>query len=129
MSKEIETRKAPEGFLNAVIMSVEKKDYSTKDGRSFSKILFSVVAEGERTALKGSMSVEYATKYFNFCGVKGSELVGKPCYVSVRDEVFLNKAGDPCTARKIRFLNLIDEDGNRLLLPRDEKEPSAELPF
>jgi len=123
---------APSSFTKAAILEVYLSDYSTKDGRKFSKIEFEVVAEGNRQPIKGNMSVDYAKKYFGMCGVKGSELKGRECFVVIRDEGYFAKDGTPRKVKRVKYLNLIDENGAPIIMPKEETadgEKKTALPF
>lgn len=127
-SDTLEGITAPDGFYKGIIGNVTRKDYTTKDDKKFSRINFEIISNDFKSGVKGNMSPEYCKKYFGYCGLKGNELSGMPCFFSTKTESFISSNGKPCKATKIRFLNMIGENFNPIIMPREE-EPVENLGF
>ena len=114
-----------------VLRKIEKKEFSTKDGRKFTKIEFVVDVETDEKrrivkTLKGSYGEDYAKKYFAYCKVKTKDLIGKEVECVVAKRSYDNAEGEKRYVEYIRFMNVLDKEGKAIIMP---KEGVTELDF
>lgn len=117
--------------MKGTLKKIELKELKTKDGKKFNKVEFTVdvvveESKGIIQTLKGNYSEDFAKKYFKFAGVKTSELINKEVGVVLAKKVYENDKGEKRTLTFIRFLNVLDADGNAIIMP---KEGAKELDF
>lgn len=119
--------------MKGVIKKVESVTREIKNGErageKFSQIIITADVDygnGDVKTLKASMSTEYAVKYFTQCGVSSSQLIGMECECSVARRKFKTEDGEDRYYNYIKYLNLLDEDGERILL---KDEAVEDLPF
>lgn len=112
--------------MKAILKKIELKTCETKDGKKFKKVEFicdvQVNDKGDVKTVKGSYSEEYARKYFTYCGVKTKEIIGKEVDVTLFKRNYVASDGDTRTITYIKFLNLLDENGNKIYLPKDNDD-------
>lgn len=114
--------------MKGILKKVELREFKTSEGKKFKKFLFEVdciIKDDEIKTLKGSYSEEFARKYFEYCGVKTKELIGKEVGVVTAKKTVI-KENQRITFTFIKFINVIDEYGNPIYLPR---ESEGELDF
>lgn len=100
-----------------------------KKGQKFSQIVITVDVDydnGDIKTLKATMSTDYAVKYFKQCGVSSSDLFGMECECTIAKRKFQTEDGEDRYYTYIKYLNLLDEDGERIILKDDKVE---KLPF
>ena len=116
--------------MKAIIRSVELKHINTKDNKKFDRIEITCdvfVDEKNVRTRKASMSVDYAKKYFAYCGLTSADLPGKICDATLRKRPYTSKdTGELRTIEEIRYLNMLDDDGDPLIM---RKEPDPDMPF
>lgn len=116
--------------MEAILKRIELKEYQTRDGRKFKKVEFECDVEDSNhliKTLKGSYSEEFARKYFEFCGVKTKDIIGKQVDCVVSKKAYENGNGEKRIYQFIRFLNLLDSDGKPIRMPREDS--NIELDF
>lgn len=100
-----------------------------RKGQKFSQIVITVdveVGNGDIRTLKATMSTDYAVKYFKQCGVSSSDLFGMECDCILARRKFQTEDGEDRYYNYIKYLNLLDEEGKRIILKDDKVE---KLPF
>ena len=116
--------------MKATITKISKKDCTTSDGKKFSvidiKCNVTIDDKGNIHEAVSSMSIDYATKYFNYCGISSKEAIGKTVEVVLGKKEFTAKDGTNKIYTFIRFLNFIDNEGNPIIMRKDD---NSELPF
>ena len=115
--------------MKAIIRKVELKNCTDRDGRKFDQIQITCdvfVDEKNVRTRRASMSVDYAKKYFAHCGLSSADLPGMVCNVTLRKRAYTNKDGDERVIEEIRYLNMLDDDGEPIIM---RKEPEANMPF
>lgn len=114
--------------MRGILKKVELREFKTSEGKKFKKFLFEVdctVKDNEVKTLKGSYSEEFARKYFEFCGVKTKELIGKEVEVVTAKKSII-KEDQRITYTYIKFINVLNEAGEAIYLPRENE---GELDF
>lgn len=110
------------GIYDGTIIAVEAVERKTKEDKKFTQVLITVdtIHKEEVKTLKATMSLEYAKKYFGHCKVKSRDLVGQDCKVSIFTKSFKPEDKDEAIKfNAIRYLNLIDDEGKSILLPKE----------
>ena len=116
--------------MKGVLKEIKKIDLKSKNGQKFSKIEFTcdvkVNDKGDIKTLKGNYGEDFAKKYFGFCNVKTKDLIGKDveCILAKRE---WEKDGVRRITTYIKYLNVLDENGKVILLPKEET--NEELDF
>lgn len=117
--------------MKGKLKKIEVREFENKDKKKFKKVCFEVdvVTDEERgyiNTLRGSYSVEFAKKYFEYCDVKTKDLIGKEVGVILAKRKYENAEGEERTTTFIKFLNVLDENGEAILMPKDD---AVELDF
>lgn len=112
--------------MRGIIKKFELRTCETKDKKNKFKLLEFVVDvkindKGDIKTLKGSYGEEYARKYFAFCGVKTKDLIGKEVEVSLAKREY-EKEGERRTINYIKYMNVLDENGEAIYMPKDDEE-------
>lgn len=120
--------------MKAIIKNIAKKTITTKDGRKFDKIVISADVvindkNGEVRTYKSEMSVDYAKRYFAFCGLSSKELPGRECDVTLRKREFQTKEGETRYVTEIKYLNMIGADGLPVIMKNKTEESAEDLGF
>lgn len=118
-------KKEGKKIMEGIVKSFKLRNVKTKDNKEFKTLDYVcdvVVNEekGEIKTLKGSMSAEYARKYFAFCGVKTADLVNKKVNVVISKRKYENSNGEERTVNFIKYLNVLDEEGNPIIISKEE---------
>lgn len=117
--------------MKATIKRVSMKTVEVKaTGVKFDKVVITCdvhLPDSDRVLTKNAeMSVDWAKKYFGYCGLSSRDLPGMPCEVTMQKRAFTNQDGIDCTVNEIKYLNMLDADGKPIIL---RKEPEKEMPF
>lgn len=78
--------------------------------------------KGEVKTRKGSMSEDYAKRYFAYCNTTTEEALNKPVDVVLAKRKYENKDGEERTIEFIKFMNLLNEDGSPIIMPKPDAE-------
>lgn len=117
--------------MKAIIRRVYKKTVTGKDGRQFDRICIDcnviMNEKGDTLSRTAEMSVDYALKYFAHCGLTSKDLPGKVCDVTLMKRTFEDAQGQTRTFQSIKYLNMLDENGERIILNR--ADPKNDLGF
>lgn len=110
--------------INFVTLVAQKGE---NRGKKFSLMKFKVEVEvnsskREIKTYDGSMSVEYARKYFAYCNLTSKDAIGKPVEVTLRSRKFTAQDGVERTFTEVKYLNFLDESGDPIRLPKDDTE-------
>lgn len=110
--------------MKGIVKSFKLRNVKTKDNKEFEMLdyICDVVVnenKGEIKTLKGSMSAEYARKYFAFCNVKTSDLINKEVGVVVAKRKYENANGEERTINFVKYLNVLDENGDPIIMNKD----------
>ena len=109
--------------MKATVKNFKIRKVDTKDGKQFEMLDYTcdvqINDKGEIKTLKGSMSTEYARKYFAYCGVKTTELINKTVDVVVSKRKYENANGEERTTTFIKYLNVLNTDGSPIVMPKD----------
>lgn len=113
------------------LKKIELRECQTKDKKQKFKIVeftcdVKVDDKGNIKTLKGSYSEEFAKKYFSYCDVKTKDLIGKDVECVTAKREWENDKGEKRIVTFIRFMNVLDKDGNPIIMP---KEGTEELDF
>ena len=115
--------------MKAIIRQVSMKQVQCKDGRKFDKVVIrcDVVKDEDRVFTRtAEMSVDYAKKYFAHCGFSSADLPGRVCEVTLQKRMFKDANGVDRVIESIKYLNMLDEEGNPIIL---RKEQDTSMPF
>lgn len=112
--------------MRGIVKKFELRTCETKDKKNKFKLLEFVVDvkindKGDIKTLKGSYGEEYARKYLAFCGVKTKDLIGKEVEVSLAKREY-EKDGERRTINYIKYMNVLDENGEPIYMPKDDEE-------
>lgn len=113
-----------------ILKKIELKEYEIKEGKmkgnKFKKLEFTcdvvIDEKGSINTLKGSYSDEFARKYFAYCNVKTKDLIGKNVECVISKKLYVNDKGEERTIKFIRFMNVLDADGNPIIMPKDTQQ-------
>lgn len=112
--------------MKGTLKRIEIKEYETKDKKKFKKVEFTcdvkIDDKGSIKTYKGSYSVEFAKKYFEYCDVKTKDLIGKQVECILGKRSYERKDGEEVTITYIKFLNVLDENGNAIIMPKDTEQ-------
>lgn len=114
--------------MKAVLKKIEKRDCKTKAGQKFSVIDYTCEVEvndsGDIKILKGSMNIDYAKKYFEFCKITSKEAINKDVNVVIAKRKYSDSNGADHIVLYIKFLNFLDKDGNIIVMntKKDEED-------
>lgn len=108
------------------LIKIELKTYNTKDGKKFKKVEFTcdvkINDKGDIRTVRGSYSEDFARKYFEFCGVKTKDAIGTEVDVTLAKRTYKADDGDERTISYIKFLNLLDDEGKKIIMPKEGSE-------
>lgn len=112
--------------MKGTLKKIELREFTTKDKRNFKKVEFTcdvnIDEKGTIKTLKGSYSEDYAKKYFAYCGVKTKDLIGQQVDCVISKRAYENDKGEQRIINFIRFLNVLDKEGNPILMPKESQE-------
>ena len=117
--------------MKAIIKKIYMKNVQTSTGKKFDKICLECDCIDEETnyirTRTAEMSPEYATKYFNFCGISSKQAIGMEVNVELQKRAFNGADGQLKTFTSIKYLNFLDENGEPIIMAK--KEEQNNLPF
>lgn len=117
--------------MKGILKSVKLIERKTKDGKKFKIVEYScdckVNDKGEVKTLKGSMSEDYARKYFAFCDTTTKESIGKEVECVVAKRAYIGNDEKEHIVNYIKFLNLLDKDGKAIIMKKDEDNSSLDF--
>lgn len=112
--------------MKGIVKKIELKECQTKDKKNKFKLLeftcdIKINDKGEIKTMRGSWGEDYAKKYLAFCGLKSKQLIGMEvdCTIAKRE---YEKEGETRTINFIKFMNILDSEGNPIYLPKDDEE-------
>lgn len=113
--------------MKGILKRIELKEYATKDNKKkFKKVEFvcdvKIDDKGNIKTLKGSYGEEFARKYFEYCNVKTKDLIGKEVECVTAKRTYTNSDGETKIVTYIKFLNVLDKDGNIIIMPKDTQQ-------
>lgn len=116
--------------MKGKIKKVYAKEFKARDSRKFKKICIEVDVVGENNIVRtrtAQMSIDYAKKYFNHCGLSSADLPGMDCNVTMQKRMFKDAEGNDRVVEEIKYLNMLDDAGNPIIMRKEE--PSEDLGF
>lgn len=117
--------------MEAVLRKLTLNQYEVKKGetkgKKFKKLDFScdVLVNAEKGEIKtrtGSMSEDYARRYFKYCELTTAEAIGKTVDVVLAKRRYTNKDGEERTIEFVKFMNFLDADGMSIIMSKDGAE-------
>lgn len=114
--------------MEAVLRKVQLNTYEIKKGenkgKKFKKLDFTVDVlvdpkKGEVKTRSGSMSEDYARRYFAYCNTTTAETIGKTVNVVLAKRQY-EVDGEKRTIEYVKYLNLLDENGNPIIMPKSD---------
>ena len=116
--------------MKAVLKKIAKRDCKTKKGTKFSVIDYTCDVEysnGEVKTLRGSMSIDYAKKYFEFCNETSKSAINKDVEVVVAKRKYTDSNENERTVNYVKYMNFIDENGNKIIMKSDTSEEDIDF--
>lgn len=112
--------------MKGIVKKIELKECQTKDKKNKFKVLeftcdVTINDKGEIKTLRGSWGEEYAKKYLAYLEMKSKELIGKEVDCTIAKRQY-EKEGETRTINFIKYMNVIDKDGNPIYLPKEEED-------
>lgn len=116
--------------MEAVLRNVSLNTYEIKKGenkgKKFKKLDFTVdvlvdAKKGEIKTRTGSMSEDYAKRYFAYCGTTTQKAIGKTVDVILAKRQY-EKDGEKRTFEYVKFLNLLNESGEPIIMPKADAQ-------
>lgn len=119
--------------MKAILRKVEKKSFEVKKGNNkgakFEKIEFTcdvIYGDNKVRQLQGSYSVDFAREYFTHAktitGKKMLEYIGDEVEVITEKKVYERKDGGNGVYEYIKFLNVLDEEGKAIKMPKKDED-------
>lgn len=91
----------------------------SKSGNPFSLFEYFVVIETESQyqgmEFRGTMNVERAKRYFNFCNIHTSHLLGKLVQVTLGEREYINN-GERESVIECKYLNCLKSNGDPIIM-------------
>lgn len=117
--------------MKAILKKVEVKEYKGEKSK-FKKFVFTcdveVNSKGEIRTLKGSYNYDFAKRYFEYCGVKTKDAIGKEVSVSIGKRAFEDSEGNNRVYTYIKYMNLLDNNGEAIIMKKEDDD-NSELDF
>lgn len=116
--------------MEAVLKKVALNTYEIKKGdnkgKKFKKLDFTVdvlvdATKGEIKTRTGSMSEDYAKRYFKYCGTTTKETIGKTVDVILSKRQY-EKDNEKRTFEFVKFMNLLDDAGEPIIMRKEEAQ-------
>lgn len=118
-------------MAKGTIKKVEFKQFEAKSGdnkgRKFTKVIITVdvVTDAEKgyvQSVKGSLSLDYAKRYFEYCGMTSKSAIGKSVDARLQKRAYTAADGSVHTVTEARFINFLDEAGEPIIMPKEDEE-------
>lgn len=116
--------------MKAILKKIEQVERKTKKGTKFNVIKYTCDVEfnnGEVKTLTGSMSVDYAKKYFEYCKETTKTAINKDVRVVVAKRKYIDSNENERTISYIKFLNFIDQNGDIIIMPSADKQEDLDF--
>lgn len=108
------------------VKKIELKEFKTKEGKKFKKLEITcdvtIDDKGSIKTLKCAYSEEFARKYLAYCETTTKDLIGQQVECVVAKRKYENDKGEEKVVSFIRFVNILDEDGNAIIMPKDDAQ-------
>lgn len=111
--------------MRATIVGYALKTRTTHDGKKFKVLEIRCECKNQYddvTSYRGTFSVDYMKKYFDYCGRTTDETIGCPCEISIAKREFETDEGEIRRYTCIRFFNLVDADGKPIIMKKSDNE-------
>ena len=107
-----------------IIKKFELKQFEKKDGKKFKKLVATIDIKlnerGDIKTVKGSLSEDYARKYFKYCGVTTKDLVGKNVDVTLAKRAYTDDEGNERQVTYAKFINVLNDEVHAIIMPKDD---------
>lgn len=117
--------------MKAILKKIEVKEYKGENGK-FKKVEFvcdvMVNDKGEIRTLKGSYNYDFAKRYFEYCGIKTKDAIGKEVNVTISKRAYEDSEGNNRVYSYIKYMNLLDKNGEAIIMKKEDDDKS-ELDF
>lgn len=116
--------------MRGIVVFVKKDDkLKDKEGKPKVRIIIGCKCEVEKDVFEtyyARLSEQFAHDYFTFCGLKSaSELAGREVECTLYKENWTDKNGKEREDTYIKYINLIDADGNAIIM----RKPQSDFDF
>ena len=107
-----------------IIKKFELKQFEKNDGKKFKKLVATIDIKlnerGDIKTVKGSLSEDYARKYFKYCGVTTKDLVGQNVDVTLAKRAYTDDEGNERQVTYAKFINVLNDEGHAIIMPKDD---------
>lgn len=114
--------------MKGKIKKIEVKEVVAKETKNkFTIVEFTcdviINDKGELKTARGSWGADYAKKYLEYCGgLKLKELLNKDVDCTLSKRVYTNANGEERVATFIKYMNLLDDSGEKIVMPKEDLE-------
>lgn len=106
------------------VKKIELKEFKTREGKKFKKVEITcdvtIDDKGAIKTLRCSYSEEFARRYLSYCNTTTKDLIGKEVECVVAKRKYENDKGEEKVVSFIRFVNILDEGGKAIIMPKDD---------
>ena len=112
--------------MKGYVRKIDLVKRNKKDGGTFNQVVFTVdvVINEEKGTIKtrkAYMSEQYASEYAKVCNLTSAEMIGKEVSVSLEKKIYKDD-NVVKTVENIKYLNFYDENGNIIVINKQEKK-------
>lgn len=109
--------------MKGILKKIELKEFTkSSNNQKFKRVQVTVDVENEHgdiRTLKGTMSEDYAKRYFKFCGETTKTALGKPVEVVTARKKFVVENAERIYTY-IKFMNFVNDKGEPIIMPKDD---------
>lgn len=110
--------------MKGIVRKISKVTRNKKDGKTFNQIVITVdvVIDEEKKTIKtrsAYLGEEYAKKYAKYCNLSSEDMIGKEVFVVLEKRMY-EKDGVEKITEFIKYLNFIDENGQPIIMKKDD---------
>lgn len=98
--------------MRGIVKQFKLEKYKTKEGKKLAFCVEFKKDDNSTEKLWGSYGEEYARKYFAYCNTTTKDVIGNEvdCVIDARED----------GKRYIKYLNVLDADGNGIVMKNEE---------
>lgn len=110
--------------MKGTLKKIYAKEFTSKEkGNKFKKIILECECEkenGDIANYKGSMSEDYAKRYFQYCKLTTKDAIGAKVEVVLGKRKFVAE-NEERTYTYIKFINFLDNDGKPIIMKKEDE--------
>ena len=112
--------------MEGIIRKINSVERNKKSGEKFKQIVFTVdvITNEEKGTIKtrsAYFNEQYIKDYASYCKLSSSEMIGKTVNVILEKKMY-EKDGVKKISETIKFLNFLDENGNAIIMKKDDTQ-------